>query len=206
MKGRFITLEGIEGAGKSTHLNTLRATLGSRNIPVLTTREPGGTPLSETIRQWLLDPRQNICDDAELLLMFAARAQHLQHRIIPALKQGTWVLSDRFTDASFAYQGGGRGIAEQRIELLKQWVQGEFEPDVTLLLDVSPETGMARVGRRGKKDRFEQNRLEFFQRVRNHYLERAERFPQRFLVIDAEHSEHRVRQQLLTWLDAYVQP
>ncbi|MDT8386796.1 MAG: dTMP kinase [Thiogranum sp.] len=195
--GRFITLEGGEGAGKSTNLEYIQTRLESAGIPVLVTREPGGTPLSEQIRKLLLDTgNTEMSSDAELLLMFAARAQHLKQLILPALLQGTWVLCDRFTDATYAYQGGGRGIDIERIAILEEWVQQGFQPDITLLFDLPVEVGLHRASKRGQLDRFEQEQQLFFERVRAAYLARAEQQPQRFRIIDADQSLDDVQSQL----------
>jgi dTMP kinase len=194
--GRFITLEGGEGAGKSTNLEYVRRHLEQAGCDVMVTREPGGTALGERIRTLLLDPDSEIHADTELLLMFAARAQHLQEKIFPALERGMWVLCDRFTDATYAYQGGGRGLDERRIEVLEQWVQSEFKPDMTLLFDIPVEAGLERAGRRGQLDRFEQERETFFNSVRETYLDRASNDPVRFRVIDASRELAAVQLQL----------
>ncbi len=194
--GRFITLEGGEGAGKSTNLEYVRRHLEQAGCDVMVTREPGGTALGERIRTLLLDPDSEIHADTELLLMFAARAQHLQEKVFPALERGMWVLCDRFTDATYAYQGGGRGLDERRIEVLEQWVQSEFKPDMTLLFDIPVEAGLERAGRRGQLDRFEQERETFFNSVRQTYLDRAGNDPVRFRVIDASRELAAVQLQL----------
>lgn len=182
----FITLEGIEGVGKTTNLAFVRDYLQSRDLSVTVTREPGGTPLAEQIRTLLLSTRdETVHADTELLLMFAARAQHIAQTIKPALAAGKTVLSDRFVDASFAYQGGGRGIPVTRIAELERWTLADFRPDLTLLLDLDPEIALARTRARGATDRFEQERTEFFVRARAEYLRRAHTEPQRFAVIDA---------------------
>lgn len=184
--GRFITLEGGEGVGKSTNLRYIEGLLAERQIQTLVTREPGGTGLAEDIRQMLLSKQQeSITPEAELLMMFAARSQHLQHVIKPALQRGCWVLCDRFTDATYAYQGGGRNMDKQVIAWLEQAVQGDLRPDLTLLLDAPVEVGMRRAEKRGALDRFESEQRHFFERVRLAYLERAGQFPQRYAVIDA---------------------
>ena len=196
-RGRFITVEGIEGAGKSTQIDVLRQFLAAKGISVVMTREPGGTPLGEAVRSVLLNPENGgMSMDAELLLVFAARAEHLDKVIRPALESGQWVLSDRFTDATFAYQGGGRGISHGRIAALEQWVQGDLRPDLTLLLDVTVETGMARIAARGQPDRFEREDGAFFQRIRDNYLQRAAAEPRRFRRIDAGVSVERVSQEV----------
>jgi dTMP kinase len=194
--GRFITLEGGEGAGKSTNLEYVQRHLEQAGCDIMVTREPGGTALGERIRTLLLDPESQIHADTELLLMFAARAQHLQDKVFPALVRGTWVLCDRFTDATYAYQGGGRGLDERRIEVLEQWVQSEFQPYMTLLFDIPVETGLERAGRRGKLDRFEQEKKTFFNKVRQTYLDRADSDPARFRVIDASQDLANVHLQL----------
>ncbi|MBN7769492.1 dTMP kinase [Marinobacter daepoensis] len=185
-RGRFITFEGTEGVGKSTQLETAAATLEGLGIDYMVTREPGGTPMAESIREMLLATREEpVHETTELLLMFAARSQHLYNRILPALSAGKWVLCDRFTDATFAYQGGGRGVSRERIALLENLVQGDLRPDHVILLDAPVETGMARARKRGELDRFEQEALAFFQRIRDAYLERATEMPGRYHVVNA---------------------
>lgn len=185
-RGRFITFEGTEGVGKSTQLENAANTLKDLGIDVIVTREPGGTPMAENIRELLLSPREEpVHETTELLLMFAARAQHLHNRILPALDKGQWVLCDRFTDATFAYQGGGRGVPAERIALLETLVQGEVRPDHVILLDAPVETGMARAKKRGELDRFEQETLVFFQRIRDTYLARATAMPGNYHVVNA---------------------
>jgi len=196
-RGRFITLEGGEGAGKSTNLEYIQRRLEAADVPVQVTREPGGTPLGETMREVLLNPEHAaMSSDAELLLMFAARAQHLHHVILPALEKGSWVLCDRFTDATYAYQGGGRGIATGRIRVLEDWLQQGFQPDMTLLFDLPVELGMKRAGKRGALDRFEQEQKVFFEQVREAYLDRARQDPGRFRIIDASQKLLAVQKQL----------
>lgn len=180
---KFITLEGIDGAGKSTHLNWLAERLRSQGKNVLVTREPGGTPLGEALRELLLHQTMHL--ETEALLMFAARREHLDKVIIPALRAGTWVISDRFTDASFAYQGGGRGLDESKLKILEQWVQQDLQPDLTLLFDVTLEVSRQRLSANASLDRFEQEKQDFFQRVRDAYLKRAAQFPERIRVIDS---------------------
>ena len=180
---KFITLEGIDGAGKSTHLNWLAERLRSQGKNVLVTREPGGTPLGEALRELLLHQAMHL--ETEALLMFAARREHLDKVIIPALRDGTWVISDRFTDASFAYQGGGRGLEESKLKILEQWVQQDLQPDLTLLFDVTLEISRQRLSSNASLDRFEQEKQDFFQRVRDAYLKRAAQFPERIRVIDS---------------------
>ncbi|MDT3708415.1 MAG: dTMP kinase [Thiobacillus sp.] len=183
MPGRFITLEGVDGAGKSTHLGFVADWLRQRGKEVIVTREPGGTPLGETLRELLL--HREMAADTELLLMFAARQEHLAALIQPALARGAWVVSDRFTDASYAYQCGGRGIAAERIAALESWVQHGFAPDLTLLFDVPPEVAEARRSAARTADRFEREADSFFNRVRNAYLDRARAEPGRIHVLDA---------------------
>ncbi|MEJ2509138.1 MAG: dTMP kinase [Gammaproteobacteria bacterium] len=205
VSGRFITIEGIEGVGKSTNLAFVRDHLADLGHPVIVTREPGGTELGEAIRGLLLDHRNTaMSDDTELLLMFAARAQHLTEVVRPALGRGQWVLCDRFTDATYAYQGGGRGVARERIAALEQWVQDGLRPDLTLLLDVPEEIGLERAGRRGELDRFERERAEFFGRVREAYLALAAQDPGRFRVIDASRPLEAVQAELRTVLGSAV--
>ncbi|MCB1724049.1 MAG: dTMP kinase [Gammaproteobacteria bacterium] len=203
---RFITVEGIEGAGKSSCLAVIEALIRRRGHDLLVTREPGGTPLGEELRALLLGHRADgMSDDAELLLMFAARAEHLYRRIEPALAAGQWVLCDRFTDATYAYQGYGRGIDLARIATLETWVQGGRKPDLTLLLDLPVEQGLSRAGKRSAPDRFEREQTAFFERVRAGYLALAERSPQRYRVIDASRPLEPVAEDIATtfatWLD-----
>ena len=188
MRGKFITVEGLDGAGKTTHLAALRAALEARGIAVRATREPGGTPLGETLRALILDPHQNLAAETEALLMFAARRQHLESVIRPALAGGTWVLCDRFTDASFAYQAGGSGVAWEKIEILERWVQEGLQPDLTLYFDVDPGTAKTRLDAIKLPDRFEQERRVFHERVRAAYLRRAREYPGRVRVIDANNT------------------
>lgn len=203
MKPRFITLDGIDGAGKSTNLAVMKAWFEKHQLPVLFTREPGGTPAGEALREILLNPATQVSLRTETLLMFAARQQHLETVILPALKNGTHVVSDRFTDATFAYQGGGRGVPLQDIATLEHWVQGDFRPDLTLLLDVPLEVSMARINQTRKKDRFEQEEAEFFNRVREVYLQRANEQPERYAVIDSNQSLDAVKNQIETALDSH---
>ncbi|AZL73042.1 dTMP kinase [Pseudomonas sichuanensis] len=186
MSGLFITLEGPEGAGKSTNRDYLAARLREQGVDVVMTREPGGTPLAERIRELLLAPSDEpMAVDTELLLMFAARAQHLAEVIRPALARGAVVLCDRFTDATYAYQGGGRGLSVERIAILESFVQGELRPDLTLVFDLPVEVGLARAAARGRLDRFEQEGQAFFEAVRQAYLQRAAQQPQRYSLLDA---------------------
>lgn len=194
MSGLFITLEGPEGAGKSTNRDYLAMCLRAAGIEVLLTREPGGTPLAERIRELLLAPSDEaMAADTELLLVFAARAQHLAQVIRPALARGGVVLCDRFTDATYAYQGGGRGLSQQRIAELERFVQGDLRPDLTLLFDLPVEQGLARAAARGRLDRFEQEQRSFFEAVRQTYLQRAALAPQRYRLLDASQSLQQVQ-------------
>lgn len=183
-RGKFITVEGIDGAGKSTHLAWLERFLQDKGLEVVVTREPGGTALGEALRQLLLDHRQVMHPETEALLMFAARREHLDKVILPALDRGTWVISDRFTDASFAYQGGGRGVAQSKLENLEQWVHAGFSPDLTVYFDVPVIVGRERLRSTRIADRFEMESNLFFERVRQAYLQRAGQFPQRIRVVD----------------------
>lgn len=196
-RGQFITFEGTEGVGKSTQLETAAQTLRTLGVEFIVTREPGGTPMAEAIRELLLAPRDEpVNETTELLLMFAARAQHLYTRILPELEAGRWVLCDRFTDATFAYQGGGRGVPAERIALLENLVQGEVRPDRVILLDAPVETGMIRARHRGELDRFEREAVDFFQRIRDTYLARAAADPERYLVVDAGRSLDEVTEEV----------
>lgn len=197
-RGRFITLEGIEGTGKSTHLAMIHDILVATGIQVMVTREPGGTALGEALRQIVLDPDyKGMSADAELLIMFAARAEHLASLIRPQLALGNWVLCDRFTDATYAYQGGGRGVPLERIAALEDWAQGSLRPDLTLILDAPPAQALARTRKRGRAaDRFEQEDLIFFQRVREAYLMRAREYPERYRVVDASRELNEVQSEL----------
>ncbi|GAB5414342.1 MAG: dTMP kinase [Congregibacter sp.] len=196
-RGLFITVEGCEGVGKSTAMHFLDEALKDKGVALLTTREPGGTALGESLRNILLSPTEApIVAHAELLMMFAARAQHIEERIMPALQSGHWVLSDRFTDASFAYQGGGRQLPMQDIAMLEDLVQGDLRPDITLLLDAPVETGLERARGRGALDRFERENFDFFERVRRAYLQRAEQGSGRYRVIDASGDLAHVQSQL----------
>lgn len=195
--GRFITVEGTEGVGKSTNIAFIKALLESSGVEVVLTREPGGTPLAEEIRALLLSPRQELVnDDAEMLLVFAARAQHIDQVIKPALSRGAWVLSDRFTDATFAYQGAGRGISWERIKLLESFVQAGLSPDLTVWLDLDVEVGIERAMARSEPDRFELEKKTFFEKVRAGYQQRCDEDPDRFAVIDASHSLAVVQQEI----------
>lgn len=183
MEGKFITLEGIDGAGKSTHLEWLTRHLRERGVKLVVTREPGGTPLGEKLREILLHHPMHV--ETEALLMFAARREHLDKVILPALARGEWVISDRFSDASFAYQGGGRGLSEDKLQVLEQWVQQGLQPDLTLLFDVPAAVGRQRLAGNAALDRFEQEREDFFERVRRAYLRRATENSGRIRVINA---------------------
>ena len=204
-QGAFITLEGIEGAGKSTCMEFAARFFRQAGKMLIETREPGGTELGERLRELLLGHRHTgMAVDTELLLMFAARAEHLERKILPALQEGRWVLCDRFTDATYAYQGGGRGISPERIRVLEQWVQKGTRPDLTLLLDLPPQLGLERAGQRSSPDRFEKETLAFFERVRGAYLDLAEREPERIKVIDASRPLVEVEEQLLGVLQGFL--
>jgi dTMP kinase len=205
MPGMFITVEGIEGVGKTTNMEYLQQTIAAAGRELVVTREPGGTPLGEALRGLLLDPQyKGMNPDCELQLMFAARAEHLDKVIRPAIEAGQWVLCDRFTDATYAYQGGGRGLDAGRIAALEELVQGDFRPDLTLLLDVPVEVGLARAGNRSAPDRFEQEQVDFFERVRQAYLDMATSHDGRYRVIDASRSLDRVQEQLAEVLREFL--
>ena len=205
MRGKFITIEGQDGAGKTTNVEVIKRTLEAAKLSFVDSREPGGTALGESIRELLLNSGAgHIGDSAELLLMFAARAQHIGDIIEPALARGDWVLCDRFTDATYAYQGGGRGMSMQRIAQLEQTVQGDLRPDLTILLDLPVELGESRAGQRSKPDRFEQQKLQFKQNVRNCYLARASAEPNRIKVIDASQSINAVSQAISSTIERFV--
>lgn len=191
---KFITFEGVDGAGKSTGLEWFADALRQRGIDLLVTREPGGTPLGEQLREILLNQPMHI--ETEAMLMFAARREHVEQVIRPALQRGTWVISDRFSDASFAYQGGGRGVSLAKLEQLEQWVHGDLQPDLTLLFDIPIEVARQRLSNNVSLDRFEQEKGEFFERVRQAYLARATKFPQRITVIRAENAQAEVQNEL----------
>lgn len=203
MNGKFISLEGIEGAGKSTQMAFIADYLQSKDIDVVLTREPGGTELGEQVRDLLLTPRdEKMVDDAELLLMFAARVQHLQQKILPALNNGKWVISDRFVDATFAYQGGGRGIDADRIQSLADWSLQGVSTDLTFLFDLPVAVGQMRVTSRGHaKDRFELEKHSFFDKVRDAYLQAASAQPARIKVIDAAQPVNHIQDQLRAHID-----
>lgn len=205
-QGLFITVEGIEGVGKTTNIQFISDWLKENQIEFIASREPGGTPFAEEIREVLLQPREEVvCDPAELLLMFAARAQHLAGVIKPALAEGQWVLCDRFTDATYAYQGGGRGLSFQMIEQLEDLVQGSFRPDAVILLDLPVEVGLARASARSAPDRIENEKAGFFEKVRQAYLSRAEKDPERYFIIDASQSLEGVQAQLSSVLESIMQ-
>jgi dTMP kinase len=202
-KNLFLTIEGIEGVGKSTALTFIQDYLAQIQKKFIVTREPGGTPIAEQIRQILLMPQTEevMLPETELLLMFACRVQHINHVILPALQAGQWVISDRFIDASFAYQGGGRQLDRSRIEMLETWLVKELRPDITLLLDAPPEVGLLRAKNRGPQDRIEQEKVDFFERVRAGYLQRAQQDPARFRIIDATQSLETVQAEIKKVLD-----
>lgn len=204
MRGKFITIEGTEGVGKTTNIQFIQNWLESKQLAYLCTREPGGTPLAEQIRELLLAPREElVCDTAELLLMFAGRAQHLNQVIEPALTEGAWVLCDRFTDATYAYQGAGRGMGTSLIAELELIVQGSLRPDLTLILDIPVELGLKRASERSDPDRFEQEKTEFFDLVRNGYLDIARKHSDRCVVIDASQPLELVQRELTIALEAF---
>lgn len=201
-KGKFITIEGLEGAGKSTQIEYICSYLQLKGIEVVKTREPGGSDIGEKIRKLLLDDEFcSMHSDTELLLMFSARNEHINQKIKPALAIGKWVVSDRFTDSSFAYQGGGRLIDMSRIKELENWVQKDFRPDLTFFLDVGVNIGMNRIKNRLTKDRIEQERNNFFERVRNIFIERANKYPQRIKLIDASTEIKKVKTQIIKYLE-----
>lgn len=203
MRGRFITLEGIDGAGKSTHLRWIARFLRRRGLKVQLTREPGGTAAGEKLRRMVLGAARGLQAETETLLMFAARREHLEQVIRPALAAGRWVLCDRFTDATYAYQAAGSGVAWNKIAVLERWVQDGLQPDLTLLFDVSPAVGRRRAGRRRNPDRFEREKGKFYQRVRRAYLRRAREHPRRIRVIDSSRSLPEVHKALKKLLLSY---
>ena len=204
-KGKFITVEGTEGVGKSTNMAFIAEQLEQAGIPYITTREPGGTELAELIRTLLITHHEEaMCEMTELLLIFAARAQHIDRVIAPAMAQGTWVLCDRFTDATFAYQGGGRGLDQSHIAQLETLVQDTLRPDLTIILDLAPETGLKRAKKRAELDRFEVEKVEFFNKVRQTYLARAQLEPQRCRVINADQALEHVQAEIKTALEGMV--
>ena len=193
-KAKFITFEGVDGAGKSTHLEWFANALRQRGIDLIMTREPGGTPLGERLREILLNEPMHA--ETEAMLMFAARREHVEQVIRPALQRGTWVISDRFSDASFAYQGGGRGVALTKLEQLEQWVHGDLQPDLTLLFDIPIEVARQRLANNVSLDRFEQEQGSFFEKVRQAYLARCQKTPSRFALIHAEKTREEVQKNL----------
>lgn len=200
-KGLFLTFEGVEGGGKTTNISFIAEKIRKAGQQVLLTREPGGTTAGEAIREILISKKlPEMHHHTELLLMFAARSEHLYRKIIPALEQGTWVLCDRFTDASYAYQGAGRGLDQEKIKILENLVQGTADgllrPDITFLFDLDANIGLARAQSRGETDRFEQQHIDFFNRVRSQYLTMAEAEPKRFRVIEAQYELKTVQQQV----------
>ncbi|NNF52787.1 MAG: dTMP kinase [Gammaproteobacteria bacterium] len=206
VQGKFITIEGIEGVGKSTNIAFMTRLLRSAGKEVVVTREPGGTPFAERIRALLVDPDCDPCTpDTELLLMFASRAEHLAGKIWPALERGAWVVCDRFTDATFAYQGAGRGIESGHIGALEAWLQKGLRPHLTILLDADVQIGLERAGKRGELDRFEREELQFFDRVRAGYLDIAQREPERVKVVDASSALARVQEQIGRHLAALLE-
>lgn len=198
--GQFISFEGIDGAGKSTHIRFVQEALIQRGIQVVTTREPGGTPLGEALRALLLKEKMHL--ETEALLMFASRREHIAQVIQPALDAGTWVISDRFTDATFAYQGGGRKLDLHKLNTLEQWVHPHLQPDLTLLFDVPIEVARARLDATRTLDKFEQEQSDFFNDTRNEYLRRVAEFPQRFKVIDSTRSIEAIQEELSKIIDA----
>lgn len=201
-QGLFITFEGIDGAGKSTHIQWLADYLVSNNINVIKTREPGGTELGEQIRSMLLTQDMHI--ETEALLMFAIRNEHIQKVIQPNLTNNTWVISDRFTDASFAYQGGGRGLSTQKLETLEQWVHPDLQPDCTLLFDLPLEVAQQRISKERQLDRFELEKQDFFLRTKNAYLDRAKKYSNRFLVIDSSQDINTIRTHIKNKIDLLI--
>lgn len=197
--GLFISFEGIDGAGKSTHISFVQDLLTQRDIQVVTTREPGGTPLGERLRSLLLTEKMHL--ETEALLMFASRREHIAQVIQPALDTGTWVISDRFTDATFAYQGGGRKLDINKLNVLEQWVHPHLQPDLTLLFDVPIEVARARLDATRTLDKFEQEKSDFFSDTRNEYLRRVAEFPHRFRVIDSTRSIETIQLELASIID-----
>ncbi len=204
MRGKFITIEGTEGVGKTTNIDFIQQWMDGKKLTYGSTREPGGTPLAEQLRELLLAPREeSVCNTAELLMVFAARAQHLNQVIEPMLGEGAWVLCDRFTDATYAYQGAGRHMRDDLIRDLELIVQGSLQPDLTIILDIPVQIGLARASERSAPDRFEQEQVEFFERVRNRYLQIAEDNPQRCVVIDASLNLEGVQAQITEALERF---
>ena len=203
MRGKFITLEGIDGAGKSTHLRRIARFLRGRGLKVQVTREPGGTAAGEKLRRMVLGGVRGLHPETETLLMFAARREHLAQVIRPALAAGRWILCDRFTDATYAYQAAGSGVSWKKIGVIERWVQEGLQPDLTILFDVSPAVGRQRAGRRRNPDRFEREKIRFYQRVRRAYLRRARQHPRRIRVIDSSGSLPEVNKELEELLLSY---
>ncbi|MGB1333386.1 MAG: dTMP kinase [Porticoccaceae bacterium] len=206
MRGKFLTIEGTEGVGKTTNIEFIKQWLDGNQISFVSTREPGGTPLAEEIREVLLCNRdEKVCSKAELLMMFAGRAQHIDQVIEPQLAKGNWVLCDRFTDATYAYQGAGREMGDELIKSLETMVQGAMRPDLTLVLDVPVELGLERAGNRSEPDRFEREKTDFFNRVRQAYLSMATNNPQRYKIIDATQNLEHVQLQIEAALTSFLQ-
>jgi dTMP kinase len=203
MSGRFITLEGIDGAGKSTHLRWIARFLRRRGHKVVLTREPGGTAVGEKLRRLVLGSRERLHPETETLLMFAARREHLDKVILPALKAGRWVLCDRFTDATYAYQSAGSGVAWTQVGILERWAQHGLQPDLTILLDVSPQIGRQRASRQKRPDRFEREKIAYYRRVRRAYLKRAKGNPRRVRVVDSGRSMPEVHAKLENILSTF---
>ncbi|MYN45745.1 dTMP kinase [Pseudoduganella sp. FT93W] len=201
-RGKFITFEGIDGAGKSTHIAFVSAHIQRAGIALVSSREPGGTPLGEKLRDLVLHEKMHL--ETEALLMFASRREHIAQVIAPALASGSWALSDRFTDASFAYQGGGRGLPLAKLDALEQWVHPDLQPDLTFLFDVPLDVARARLDATRELDKFEQEQADFFAATRNEYLRRAAQFPQRFRIIDSTRSIADIQAELATILDALL--
>lgn len=204
-KGKFITIDGVEGAGKSTQIAFIKKYLQKNGIDVILTREPGGTLLGEGIRNLLLDSKfHSMNSDTELLLMFAARNEHIYNKILPSLEKGIWVLSDRFTDASFAYQGGGRKLALDRIEIIEKWVQKKFQADLTIILDLNVNKGLKRITKRSEKDRIEKEDIDFFNRVRKVFLDRVKKYPNRIKLVDSSKSISAIKNDIKKILDNFI--
>lgn len=201
-RGKFITFEGIDGAGKSTHIAFVSAHIERAGKALVSSREPGGTPLGEKLRDLVLHEKMHL--ETEALLMFASRREHIAQVIAPALERGAWALSDRFTDASFAYQGGGRGLPLSKLDALEQWVHPDLQPDLTFLFDVPLDVARARLDATRDLDKFEQEKADFFAATRNEYLRRAAQFPQRFRIIDSTRSIAAIQAELATILDALL--
>ena len=203
--GKFITIEGIDGAGKSASVATVVSAIQNAGIEIITTREPGGTSLGEELRQIILQPESNFCVEAEILTIFAARAQHLHELVLPAIEKGQWVLCDRFTDSTYAYQGGGRNFDSNQISIIEDWLQKEFRPDLTILMDAHTETGQARIRNSSEAlDRFELENYEFHERVRQTFRTIASNEPDRVKVIDANQSETEVRDRARELIDDFL--